>query len=234
MNRMFRIAYICATVFVALDSYCQAFVVPFTEDFTSGGANWADINSAPVTANFTGGVDNGGYITSSAAFSSAPMDANGIATFRAHGAFDSSGDAFVGNWRTANVTKVSAYFRHHETEAGLELTPFVRVATVSNFPAFAIEAAGPIPANQWTKVEFLVNLGNPLLTVEGPPSFFNSARNAVSNVQFGFSFPDSFKGNEVLRSFDLDRVSIVPEPSVLGLLMACVASMSAVIRKRVG
>jgi hypothetical protein len=231
MKSMFRTAMVCAAVSVALGNYCHAVVVPFTEDFTSNGANWADIASAPVSYVASGGPSNDGYVASSAAFSSAPMNTNGIGVFRAHNAFDSSGDAFVGNWNTAKVTKVSAYFRHHETEAGLELTPFVRVATSSNFPGFAIEASSPIPANQWTKIVFEVNPSNPLLTVEGPPSFFTSAMNSVGNLQFGFSFPESFAGNQVVRSFDLDRVSIAPEPGTIGLLFAAVMSISAFARK---
>lgn len=229
---MFRTAIVCAAVVVALSTYCHAVVVPFTEDFTSNGANWADIASNPVSHVASGGPSNDGFIASSAAFSSAQMNSNGIGVFRAHNAFDSSGDAFVGNWNTAKVTKISAYFRHHETEVGFELTPFVRVATGSNFPGFAIEASGPIPANQWTKIVFDVKPTNPLLTVEGPPSFFNSAMNSVGNLQFGFSFPASFAGNQVVRTFDLDRVSIAPEPGSIGLLIAAVASISAFVRKR--
>lgn len=232
MTVNFRFLLVCATAFVVLGNCCNGLVVPFTEDFTAGSANWADIDEAPVTHVAAGGPSNDAHITASAAFSSAPPNTNGIGIFRAHNAYDSSGDAFVGNWGAARVSKISAYFRHHETEAGLELTPFVRVATSNNFPGFAIEAAGPIPANEWTKVEFVVDPSNPLLTVEGPPSFFASTMNAVGNLQFGYSFPESFAENTVLRSFELDRVSIVPEPSAIFLVVAGVAVIAAAGRRR--
>ncbi len=232
MNLKFRTGLICAVLSVSLGNYCQAVVVPFLEDFTLDAANWGDIAENPATHVPSGGPSDDAYITSSAAFSSAPVNANGIATFRAHNAYNSSADAFVGNWQTSNVTKISAYFRHHETEAGLDLIPFVRVATTSNFPAFAIEAPGTIPANEWTKIEFIVSPGNPLLTVEGPPQFYTSAITNVGNVQFGFSFPESFVGNEVIRTFDIDRVEIVPEPGTIGLLIAGIASMWVFLRKQ--
>lgn len=228
-NHVFFISCVLAISF--LGSACQAFTVPFVEDFTIGGANWADNAESPVNHVATGGPDNDAYISADAAFSSAPPDTNDIAVFRAHNAYNSSGDAFVGDWLMADVGQISAYFRHQETAPGLELTPFVRVATSNNFPAFAVVAGGPVPANQWTKVVFDIDPSNPLLTVEGPPNFFNSTMVSVGNIQFGFSFPESFAGSEVLRTFDLDRVSIrVPEPGSMALLLGF-SSLALAVRK---
>ncbi len=218
---------------IVLSTAAHALTVPFIEDFTTGSANWADNSDAPATHIATGGPDNDAYISAEATFSSTPPDMNGIAIFRAQDAFDSSGDAFVGNWLTAGVGQVSAYFRYQETEPGLELTPFVRIATSFNFPGFVIEASRPIPANQWTKVVFDFDPTNPLLTVEGPPSFFGQAMSSVGNIQFGFSFPESFAGNELLRTFDLDRVTFrVPEPTSVSLMLTILAALAVGSRRR--
>jgi hypothetical protein len=191
-----------------------ALTFPFTENFSTSASNWRDNGSLASTYVATDGVGGGGYISTDFSFEELTA---GPALFRAHNAFDSSNDAFVGNWLTAGVGVVRAYVRHNAPEP---IDYFVRIATSNNFPGLAIELSQSVPANsEWTLLEFDTSASNPLLSVEGPPSAYASVMGAVGNVQFGVSLPAGLTDDPVAYTFGLDRISIgVPEPT--GLLLA--------------
>lgn len=203
--------------------------VVFTEEFTSGPANWAEgpapfgwLDHVP-----SGGPDGGAYVTDTRSITG-PGD---YTLFRGHDAYDSSGDAFAGDWIDAGYSELSAYVRH---SAPVPLTYFARLSTRTtspfvsdNFPAaLAIEFA-PVPPGEWTRLSFDVSPGSPqLVSYEG--SSYGQVFSDITNVQFGFSIPD---GVDVVAAdvvFDLDKVSLaVPEPAsgaMLAMLLAAVAA----------
>jgi hypothetical protein len=205
----------------AIASVSPALTFPFTENFASSDANWKDNASLPLSYVATGGADGGGYVSTDFSFDGL---AAGPTLFRGQGNFDSSGDAFVGNWLTAGVGEVRAYVRH---DAPVAIDYFVRIATANNFPGLAIELSQSVPAGDaWTLLKFNTSASNPLLTVEGPPNFYASAMGAVGNVQFGVSLPESLTMDATAYTFDLDGVSIaVPEPTTFGLVLVGLAAV---------
>jgi len=197
----------------------SALTFPFTESFASSDANWKDNASLAPTYVATGGADGGGYISTELSFAGL---VSGPVAFRGQNNFDSSGDAFVGNWLSAGVGAVRAYVRH---DAPVPIDYFVRIATSSNFPGLAIELPFSVPAGpNWTLLEFDTSFSNPLLTPEAPPgqeaAFYSAALGSVGNVQFGVSLPESLTSDPAAYTFGLDQVSIgVPEPTGVGLAL---------------
>jgi hypothetical protein len=200
---------------LAATAQSKAVTVPFTENFAAGTANWKDFASLDVSHVATGGADGGGYVSAEFAFTNAPTGSRVI--FRGQDMFNSSGDAFVGNWLAAGIGGVSAYVRHNAPEP---VSYFARLATSANSPAALVELPGAVQPNTWTRLDFDISQSNPLLTIEGPPSFYNSIFSALGNVQISARVPAGLELDATPYKFDLDQVSIVPEPaSILFLLV---------------
>jgi hypothetical protein len=194
---------------LALANLAAALTYPFTEDFTSNTANWKNSASLDLAYAPEGGPGDSAHVTTDFSFVAAGPQ---VAIFRAHNAFDSSGDAFVGNWLAENVGRLTGYVRHN---APMPLDFFVRLATSANSPAVSFTLPQPIPAGSWEPVDFWIDFANPLHTNEGSPSitFYNNVLSNVGNVQIGVLTPAELAGNPASFQFDLDRVSIVPEPA---------------------
>ncbi len=185
-----------------------ALLVPFTEDFTAGASGWLNGSSAAPTWSATGGVDGGGYISSTATMSSAGF---GAALFRGNASSDASGDAFAGNWLTGGVSVFSAYVRHDALQA---LDIFARLDAGAG--AAASSVFFNIPANEWFQIALPI--------VDSPTSFqsygaagpagFSTVFSTIQNIQF-FAATNSPAGT---YTFSLDKVSSVPEPGIVGLL----------------
>ena len=116
-----------STILVSSSVVTADAVSPFIESFDNDASNWRDLG---------GGADASwnpaGYISTSAAFADAgPF---GLTLFRGQDAFDSSGDAFVGDWAAGGITHFSFDMRHN---AAVPVNFFARFATPQNFPAFA-------------------------------------------------------------------------------------------------
>jgi len=189
----------------------HALTVPFTEDFPVDGANWREVANAPVNYISSGGMggENDGYISVDRTFTANPDFSQTI--FRGHDGFDSSGDAFVGNWLSGDVTRFSFWVRHN---AATDLTFGTRFATSANTPgANGIGSPDVIPSNVWSLVQLPISPAN--IIPEGPPSLFDTVFGAVGNLQIT-ARPGTNLNTPI--TFDLDRVSIVPEPSTWGLL----------------
>jgi hypothetical protein len=121
-----------------------------TEDFTSGAANWKNFASLDLTHVAGGGPNGSGYVTTGFAFTGAPTGSSVL--FRGHDAFNSSGDAFVGNWLAAGINRLSADVRHDAPEP---VHFFVRLATPANFPGMLIElpvAVPPTRGRRWLSI----------------------------------------------------------------------------------
>jgi hypothetical protein len=194
----------------------KAVTVPFTEDFAAGTANWKNFASLDVNHVAIGGADGGGYITTEFAFTNAPSGSSVI--FRGHDAFNSSSDAFVGNWLAAGIGGVSTYVRHNAPEP---VSYFARLAPSVNFPGALVELPGSVQPNAWTRLYFDISQSNPLLTIEGPPSAYNSIFTALGNVQISARVPTGLELDATPYDFDLDQVTVVPEPGSMGIILAC-------------
>ncbi len=206
------------TVIAVMTSFAgtpaRATIVPFTEDFSADSANWRDSGGVTPLAWFAaGGPDGGSFASGNFNFlSSSPSSTPAI--FRAHDAYDSSGDAFVGNWIADGVDQFSVSVRHN---APTPLTFFTRFAPSANFPgAAAINLTSVLP-NTWTSLVFPINAGNPLFQYEGPGVTFNSVFSSIGNVQIGVA-TGSLAGVNQSYTFDVDKASITPEPATAGLM----------------
>lgn len=206
-----------------------ALVVPFTEDFAVDASNWRDApGTTDLTYNAAGGPDGGSYASGTFNFvNSGPTDTPAI--LRGQAGFGSSGGAFVGDWLTDGVTNFSAFVRHN---AGEPLTFFTRWATPANTPGAAGVAFVPVQPNTWTQINLPIALG-PHMFPEGAPFVFDQVFSNVGNVQIGVFQPGAnLAGLDQDFTFDLDQVSITPEPGSLALLGAGFVCVIARRRRR--
>jgi len=190
-----------------------AATVPFVEDFATDNANWRGLDEiGPLNWNAAGGPDGGSYASGDWNFLN-----DGAGEFRApnkgHDAFDSSGDAFVGNWLSDGITSFSAQVRHN---APVPLTYYVRFAT--DTPGAAGIAVHPVPVapNTWTTINIPIGDAFPFVTFEA--SNFATVFSAITKVQITLEVPGALAGVDQAYAFDVDKVSIVPEPTTLTLL----------------
>ena len=199
-----------------MSARAEAVSVPFTEDFAADSAKWKNTASADLTWSNSGGPDGGSFVSTTEVFKGQSISM-GLILFRGQDFFDSSNDAFVGNWLTAGVGKLTAYVRQN---TGQPLSFFARVATQNNFPGVTVQLPTVVPSNTWTKLEFDLSPGNPLVIPEGGPGTYQAVLGAVGNVQIGVGNLSAFANDASTYTFDLDKVSTgVPEPGSL-LLMA--------------
>jgi hypothetical protein len=202
---------VISLAFVASIAPAQALIVPFTEDFTSGAANWLNGSSAAPTWSATGGVDGGGYISAPGAISAGGF---GTIVFRGNGAADASGDAFVGDWITGGVSTFSAYISH---DAPVALNFYARLDAGSGRAGSSVDFS--VAPGDW----FQLNL--PI--ANSPTSFqsygagtFATVFNGIQNVQIALSTTQDPSTAGQTYNVSLDRVATVPEPGTLGLVAA--------------
>ena len=189
-------------------------VVSFTEDFEGGANGWLSGSFSGLSEVGAGALDGSAYVSTQVDLNTAgPF---GITLFRGHDDFDASGDAFVGDYLAGGIDRISFDFRHN---AGEDLGIALRVASSMNFPAFAVELAGPVASGSWTTLSFDLSFFNPLLTIEGAPTpqAFNDIMAAIGNIQVSADRPDGLD-SEFLVDFDIDNVTITPAPSAVALL----------------
>jgi len=191
----------------------RAAIVPYTETFTSDSANWFNgPGVAPVGWTATGGPDGSAFATTTANFAASQPNAPAV-LFRGQDEFNSSNGAFVGNWVSSGITAFSADVRH---DAGVPLNFFVRFASPANFPGANNVFFIPVSSGTWTTLS--TALPNPSLIFEGPFTYDQVFSN-IGHVQVGVSTPTALAGVDASFDFDLDNVSIVPEPATLALLL---------------
>jgi len=204
----------------------DAATVPFTEDFTADAANWFDSAGLNVmTWHANGGPDGGAYASTSFNFAgSGAMDTPAI--YRGQSNFGSSGGAFVGDWLTDGVTEFRTFVRH---DAGVPLSFFARFANGNNFPAVVALGGAPVPSGSWT--ELIIPIRADAGFIPEGPSTFDGVFSNLGNVQLGV-LAEPLAGTDQLVTFDLDKVSIVPEPVSLVLLAAGLMATGGVRRSR--
>ena len=153
--------------------------VDFTEGFDAGDAFWADAAFMQLDYLASGG-NPGGYVSYTV---DPPVDESTI--FRGHDAFNSSGDAFTGDWIAQGTTTLSFDVRH---DFSGPVNFFARIATAQNFPAHIGVGFVPVQPGQWQTVTLDISEGAPGLINEGAPAFsYADTFSSVGNVQIGVS-----------------------------------------------
>lgn len=196
----------CAALALAA-APAAALTAPFTEDFGADAAGWLSGSFGPLDFQATGGPEGGSYVSTTAS----SLSGNGTIQFRGHASNGASGGAFVGDWEAAGVTSLSAFVRHDAPEA---VTFFFRIATAGNFPGHIGLVPVPVVPNVWTEISVLLDSANPLLIAEG--GTFSDTFGNVGNVQVGTSVSNLSEG--LPFTWQLDKVTIVPEPGTASLL----------------
>lgn len=201
-------------------------VLPFTESFEVNSSGWVfGTSTAPIWAT-SGGAVGSAYISGSASVIGTGF---GTIVFRANDANNASGDAFVGNWLSAGVTAFSAYVRHN---ADVALNFYAR------FDAGAGRAGSSVnflvSPNSWTLLQ--LPIVNEITSFQSygaagtGQAAFNTIFGGIQNVQIALAADTANAGKTV--TVDLDGVSMVPEPTASGLLIAAGAALLASRRLR--
>lgn len=191
-----------------------AAVVPFTETFNSGPANWRDgAGLVALTTTPAAGPDGSAAVVTPFSFTGTVAGSTPILA-QGRSSFGTSGGAFFGSYAADGVTALEFDVLH---DAASPLTFFARFATAGNFPAFAV-LSQPVAPGQWTRVSLDVRrAGNPALVVEAPPgqeaAFYASAFGAVARVQLGIFVGGPLAGTDAQVQVRFDNVAIVPAPA---------------------
>jgi hypothetical protein len=210
MKAVFAVSTVLALQVFTLCTPARAVTFGFTEGFTSTDAGWRGITTTQLLDHhLTGGVDNGGYVDIApinAVPASSFMSTNGAVVFRA--GTTASGGAFAGNWLDAGISTVQAYLRHDLTQTPVEF--YVRL---TNGPAAVFFADQPVGASDgWTLVNFEISPAN--FTPAG--GTFAGVLPNVQNFQIGARITGTVTDPGTTNLlFDVDQVSLVPEPSTV-------------------
>jgi hypothetical protein len=223
MMRLLSCSWAIALGVIALQwtTPATAATVPFTETFSSNAAGWTDGSSgngaATLVHSAAGGPGGSAFVSNTSTIEAVSFGTRLL--FRAHAANNASGNAFVGDWLDAGVETLSVYFRH---DASTSLDFYARIAGTGGAGA-SLATGFTVPANQWTLIEIPIIDSDPPFTSYGS-STFNGVFSNIQNIQLGVYAPADF--SEVV-TFDLARVSIVPEPGSLALLAIAGAAVFA-------
>ncbi len=200
-----------STLAIALAATAAATTVPFTESFTADAANWRNgAGTATATWSGTGGADGAGFISDTFSFANSVENDTPI-LLRGQSNFGSSGGALFGNWITDGVTEYRVSIKH---DAPVPLNFFTRFASPAGFPGAIGLGFAPILPNTWTELVIPINPANPqFISFEGAD--FNTVFSNVGRVQVGVSVPAALAGNPNTFTFDVDEVTLLPEPTTL-------------------
>lgn len=218
---------VCAAM-AAAGASVHAATNPYTEEFPTNAANWADGASQALTWNAAGGMF-GSHVRAPANFQAITTANETLTVFRAHDDFGSSGNNFFGNYLADGVTQFSAWIHHDLPES---TTAWGRFALPGNFPAGFLDNAVVVPPNTWTEIIFDVTPGNTNWELESFPNgpTIPAILSNVGKIQLGVRTPSSLTGVDQEFNILLDRVSIVPEPTTGALAM--LAGLGVVTRRK--
>ncbi|HYE21170.1 MAG TPA: PEP-CTERM sorting domain-containing protein [Tepidisphaeraceae bacterium] len=184
---------------------------PFTETFATSDSNWK--NSAMTAPTYDAA---GQFISVSATVTGAQQG-----LFRAQDAFSSSNNNFVGNWLSAGISEIRFSIRH---DAPTALQFAMRVAVPANSPAISA-ISNPVEPGAWRDVVLPLTPG----TVSQEGGSFNGVMSDAAKLLLFMPSGNASTTGPV--TFQLDNVSITPEPGTLGLLgltaLGCLARRRA-------
>lgn len=208
-------------------------VVPFTEEFATGNSNWFNsVGAAPLAWNSSGGPDGSGYVEESFSFAASSAGDTPV-LFRGQDEFGSSAGAFEGDYIAAGVTEFKFSVRHN---APFPLPFYARFSGPGNFPGAIAVTGGVVFPNTWTELTIPINPLNPLFVSFSGTDFATvfgaSALNGfagIGHVQVGVNVSADLAGFSAPLTFDLDKPTLVPEPTTAMLLLL---GSAALIRRR--
>lgn len=220
----------------AIVTPAQAATVPFTETFAADNANWSIGSStvyAPATWNATGGPSGGTFISRLGSGTGGPF--SGPTIFRGQDNFNSSGDAFVGDWIADGVGTFSVDFFHDHSSP---LNVSVRFANALNDPG-ASSVNFLVDPSEWTTLTISIvdsassfQTYGSLGTVPDSTSF-NTIFSSVGNIQL--SLPTGTDLPAVTFGIANPTIAPVPEPGTWAALgAAAVAGLAMRLRRRGG
>lgn len=215
--------------------------VVFTETFENGTASWATGAFTAPGYQPSGGVDGTGYIQSpeltfDANFSSGFGGPASALLFRAQDEFDSSGDAFVGDWIDSKYVGFSIVVRHN---APVPVEFSARFASPNNRNGASTATGQLVPPNEWTEVLFDVSRGSDDIisfgAAGGEPDPYGTIFSNIGNIQISAFEPFGLTTEQTMvpLQFDLDSASLiaVPEPAAVSLLaIAFLVTVDRVVR----
>ncbi|MEE8171028.1 MAG: PEP-CTERM sorting domain-containing protein [Phycisphaerae bacterium] len=208
----------------------QATTVPFTEDFAVDTADWFSdaAGAAPLVFNASGGPDASSFASTVFNYlNSGPSDTP--AFLRAQDEFNSSGNAFFGDWIASGVNQFSMFVKH---DAGTPLDFFARFSGPANFPGAVAVIPTSVPSGTWTELVVDISPSNTNIVLEGFP--FADVFSNVGHVQIGTFVPSGLLGVDQDVVFGLDQVTIVPEPGTIVLFAMGAALGLRRNRRRLG
>lgn len=224
-----------ALALLTMTSPALAIEISAIENFNTDAANWRQNAKATPAVWVANGGPNGvgdGYITSSLNLA---KSTGASIVFRANDEFNASGDAFVGNWISADAQTFSYWFKH---DAPANLTVGARWAPTANFPGLSIlTPLNSIAPNTWTEITFALDPNDPnWINAEGagatiPEGFANTFSN-VGNLQIIVQRDPALIPENTTVNFSLDHVSAVPEPSSLVLAAVGGLGLTLIARRR--
>jgi hypothetical protein len=205
-----RTTLISAAAVLAATGSAFAAVVPFTETFASPAANWSSAAAPFTPLNYlpTGGPDGSGYGSAPFTFATTAVGSQPL-LFRGQSNFNSSGNAFVGNWIAEGVTGFSFSVRHNAT---VPIDFFARFGPAAGPGAVALAMPSAQP-NAWTTYTVAIDPSTPFI-YEG--TTFASTFTNIARVQVGLTVGANFVDQNI--TFDIDNVQIVPAPGAASLL----------------
>jgi hypothetical protein len=209
-----------------------AVTLGYTESFTTSNAGWSGLLvTQPLDHSPTGGVDNGGHveIQPSTDPAASALGGNGPVIFRAPAS--ASGGAFTGNWLTSGISTVQAYFRH-----SLDLAPiniYIRMAGAPGTAGVFFADSQVEQSDGWTLVNFDVTEDN-FTVAGGPGTTYTGVLGNVTQFQFGAQLLTAVDPASTQIHFELDQVSLVPEPSSLLLFTGVASGLMPWRRRRTG
>jgi len=206
-HRFFKVLVVLAVSVAALPA--MGATVPFVEDFVADTAEWRDAASGPLTWIPSGGPDSSSYAQGTFNFVSTASDTD-VVVIRAQDEFNSSGNAFVGNYLTEGVAEFRIFVRHFAPEP---LTFFVRFSGPANFPGAVAVNFSPVFPGTWTQISIPIIASNPqFVSFEGQD--FNSVFSNIGHIQLGVSVSDTLAGVDQVIPFEVDQAELLEGPPV--------------------
>lgn len=213
---MAKVSAAVGAVFSVLSLSASALAVdnPFTEPFSSAACNWSTSSTVLAPLNYlpSGGPDGSAYGSASISLATA-LAGDQPLVFRGQSNFNSSNNAFVGNWLASGVTELTFSLRHN---GPAPVTFYTRFAPAGGPGVVALMPTTALP-NEWTTFTLPILPTTPFI-YEG--TTFTSAFSNVARVQFGLIVGSDLAGLATPLTLDIDNVGIVPAPGAAALLGA--------------